>query len=131
MKKKYVGKDATVGFIASWDGNDKVGQGEQEIKEMIEGERVDFELRFKEPMEMTNNSYMTTKADGDGKTKVVWGFAGKMNYPMNIMIPFMGMDKMLGDQLQAGLDDLKKIMENTPPNDIPAPDNRDTIKMVQ
>lgn len=34
-----------------------------------------------------------------------------MNYPMNVMMPIINMDKMLGDQLQAGLNDLKIILE--------------------
>lgn len=36
---------------------------------------------------------------------------GKMDYPMNVMMPIINMDKMLGDQLQAGLNDLKIILE--------------------
>jgi hypothetical protein len=38
-------------------------------------------------------------------------FDGKMNYPMNLMLVFMDMDKMLGDQLNQGLVNLKTILE--------------------
>lgn len=114
MKKGFKGTDGEVGAIASWEGNDKVGIGEQEIKAIKEGERLDFELRFKKPNEMTNNAYMLTESTGDDQTKVKWGFNGTMPYPMNIIMPFGSMDKMLGDQLQSGLNDLKSIMERTP-----------------
>jgi uncharacterized membrane protein len=41
-KMDYKGTDGTVGFIASWDSkNDEVGQGEQEIKSIVEGSRIE------------------------------------------------------------------------------------------
>ena len=49
MIKTFSGTDGTVGFVYSWNSQDKnVGVGEQEIKKIIEGERIDFEIRFKE-----------------------------------------------------------------------------------
>ena len=47
MKKSYSGKDGTVGFISAWDSkNEDVGKGEQEIMRIVEGEKIEFELRF-------------------------------------------------------------------------------------
>ncbi|MDQ3683867.1 MAG: SRPBCC family protein, partial [Bacteroidota bacterium] len=43
MKKDFRGTDGTVGFVYAWDGNKKAGKGEQEIKNIMEGERVDVE----------------------------------------------------------------------------------------
>lgn len=126
MKKDYKGTDGEIGFVSSWVGNKDVGTGEQEIKGIKDGERIDMELRFKEPMEMTNTAYMTTESEGENQTKVKWGFNGKMNYPMNVMMPFLGMDKMLGDELQSGLNDLKAIMEAAP---AAAPAATDTTSM--
>jgi len=54
---------------------------------------------------------MSTEAVGGNQTKVKWGFNGKMPYPMNLMLLVMNMDKMLGDQLQTGLNNLKTILE--------------------
>jgi hypothetical protein len=54
MKKTYTGTDGTVGFISAWDSDkDSVGKGEQEIKKITEGERIDMEVRFKVPFEST------------------------------------------------------------------------------
>ncbi len=112
MKKTYTGTDGTVGFISAWDSDVKdVGAGEQEIKKITEGERLDFELRFKKPFEATDNAFMTTESMGENQTKVKWGFFGKMKYPMNGMLLMMDMDKMLGGQLQSGLDNLKNVLE--------------------
>lgn len=112
MKRHYTGTDGTVGFIYGWESQDKnVGVGEQELKKITEGERVDFELRFKVPMESTDNAYITTEALSPTQTKVKWGFFGKMPYPFNIMMPFMGLDEMLGKDMQTGLDNLKTVLE--------------------
>jgi hypothetical protein len=112
MKKEYKGTDATVGFVSAWDSDkDDVGKGEQEIKGITEGERVDYELRFIKPFEATNYAYMATESASDAQTKVKWGFNGKMNYPMNIMMLFMDMDAMLGKDLETGLNNLKGVME--------------------
>lgn len=111
MKKEFRGTDAMVGFISAWDGNDEVGKGEQEIKAITEGERIDFELRFIEPFEATDQAYMTTDSLSANQTKVKWGFSGEMKYPMNLMLAFMDMEEMLGGDLQTGLDRLKTELE--------------------
>jgi hypothetical protein len=109
MKTTYVGKDGTVGFISGWDGND-VGKGEQEIKKM-EGDRIDYELRFERPFKATNTAFMTTQAINDSTTKVIWGFEGKMNYPLNAMSVFTDMSKSIGDDYAEGLQNLKSVLE--------------------
>ncbi|MDI1306658.1 MAG: SRPBCC family protein [bacterium] len=112
MIKTFSGTDGTVGFVYSWNSQDKnVGVGEQEIKKILEGERIDFELRFKVPFESTDNAYIITKAISPNQTKVKWGFNGKMPYPMNLILAFMNMDKILGKDLQDGLNNLKVVLE--------------------
>lgn len=112
MKKTYSGTDGTVGFISAWESsNDDVGVGEQEIKKITEGERIDFEIRFLKPFESTAPAYMITEAVNENQTKVKWGFDGHMNYPMNLMMVFMNMEKMIGEDLSTGLANLKTILE--------------------
>lgn len=111
-KKEYKGTDGQVGFIASWDSTNKeVGKGEQEIVNIIENQRIDFKLRFKEPFEAEDNAYFITERVGLYETKVKWGFKGHMNYPMNLMMLTFDMDKEVGGALQTGLDNLKAILE--------------------
>jgi hypothetical protein len=112
MKKEYKGTDGTVGAVYSWNSKDKnVGRGEQEIVGIKEGEKIDFELRFFEPFEAKDHAYFATEQVENNQTKVKWGFDGKMKYPMNILLLFMDMDKMLGDQLMQGLKNLKTNLE--------------------
>lgn len=112
MQKNYRGVDGTVGFVSAWKSDKKdVGSGEQEIKKITEGERLDYELRFKEPWESTSNAYLTTNVVDSNKTSVTWGFQGKMPYPMNLMRLFMDMNDMIGQDLSTGLNNLKILME--------------------
>lgn len=112
MKKEFTGEDGTVGFISAWDSeNPDVGKGEQKIIKIADGERIDYELHFIKPFEATDYAYMTTEAVSDNQTKVKWGFNGEMKYPMNLMMLFMNMEKMLAPDLENGLSSLKGIME--------------------
>lgn len=120
MKSTYTGTDATVGFVSAWESQDKnVGKGEQEITKIIDGERIDYELRFSEPMKATNLAYMITESSIDGQTVVRWGFSGHMNYPVNLMLLFINMDKAIGKDFEQGLSNLKVILESQP-DSIPA-----------
>lgn len=111
MKKTYTGTDGTVGFVSAWEGNKQVGQGEQEIKGIVEGKSVDYELRFIKPFRSVAKAVMTTEANDVNSTKVSWGFEGSMNYPMNVMKLFMSMEKKIGDDFALGLQNLKRILE--------------------
>src|ERR1700741_998777 len=77
MKKEFTGTDGTVGAISKWDSQmDHVGKGEQEIKQIIDGERIDYELRFIKPFEATDNAYMAFASIDSTQTNVKWGFNG-------------------------------------------------------
>lgn len=113
MKKTYRGTDGTVGFVSAWESdNEDVGVGEQEIIKIIDGKRVDFELRFFTPFESTENAYMITEGNGSNQTIVKWGFDGRMDYPTNLMLLFMDFEQMIGGDFDTGLKNLKKILEN-------------------
>lgn len=112
MKRGFKGTDGTVGAVATWESQNKnVGTGEQEILAITEGKRIDYELRFLVPFKSTNKAYMITDFVSPNETKVKWGFNGKMTYPMNVMLLFMNMEKMLGKDLQDGLNNLKAVLE--------------------
>jgi Polyketide cyclase / dehydrase and lipid transport len=110
--KTYVGQDATVGFLSSWDSQDpNIGAGTQEITKIEENKRFDLELRFKRPMESTATAFMSTEKISENSTKVTWSFTGKFDYPVNAIMPLIGVKKMLGNDMQKSLDDLKVLFE--------------------
>ena len=112
MKKEHSGTDGTVGFVSAWESNQKnVGKGTQTIKSIVEGERIKWDLHFIKPFEGLADAYMNTTSKVQGKTTVQWGISSKMKYPMNIMLLFLNLEKKIGDDLSAGLSNLKKNME--------------------
>ncbi len=112
MKQEFVGTDGTPGFVSRWASQDpEVGSGEQEIKNVVDGERLETELRFKEPFESKADTYLTTDAVGEGQTKVKWGFATEMPRPMNLMLLVIDMDQAIGKDFEEGLASLKAELE--------------------
>lgn len=112
MQKSYRGTDGTVGFVSAWSSdNEDVGSGEQEIINIDEGNKIDYELRFFSPWEGVSPAYLTTESISDNQTKVAWGFSGSMPYPGNIMITLMDFESMIAADFQTGLTNLKNILE--------------------
>jgi len=111
MTKEFQGTDGQVGAISSWKGNKDVGEGEQEITAIKENEVVETQLRFFKPWKSESDAYIKVNDEGNGSTKVTWGFAGKNKFPVSIMMLFMNMDKSVGKDFEQGLSDLKAILE--------------------
>jgi hypothetical protein len=112
MKQEFRGTDGQAGFVSAWESEQKdVGKGEQTIVGITEGQRIDYDLHFIEPFESRSKAYLVTDPVSDSQTKVTWGFTGKMNYPMNLMLLFMDMEDMIGNDLNIGLTNLKRILE--------------------
>ncbi len=107
----YTGIDGTPGFTSTWESaNKNVGVGEQEIKQVIEGESVEVEIRFKKPFQATNRAITKVTALSGHETKLSNIFSGSSTFPMNIMNLFM--EKLVGKDMQQNLDNVKKILEN-------------------
>ena len=113
LKKEFRGTDGTVGFVYAWEGNKQAGKGEQEIKRIAEGERLDIEIRFEKPFEAIAQTPFVTESISENKTRVKWDMISTMKYPMNFMLLFMDMDKLLGKDLEISLKNLKGILERS------------------
>jgi hypothetical protein len=112
MKKLYTGVDGTVGFVASWESeNREVGQGSQTIINLVESERIETQLHFITPFESKSDAYMTMEDAGENHTLVRWGFSGKFPYPFNLIRLFFDMDATIGKDFEEGLNNLRTILE--------------------
>ena len=109
MKKELRGTDGTVGFVYAWNGNDQAGQGEQMIKSIEEGKRLDTELHFIKPFEGRATTFVITEPLTENQTSVRWSMSGKSNYPMNFMNLFM--EGLLGKDMDKSLITLKSNLE--------------------
>jgi hypothetical protein len=108
-KREFKGTDGTVGYIYAWSGDKNAGVGEKEIKNIIEGKRIEMEIRFVKPMQATASIIMDTESLSDDQTKVSWSNAGTLKYPLNIMIPMM--EKHVVKDMDSSLSTLKNILE--------------------
>lgn len=111
MEQKFTRTDGEVGATNYWNGNKQVGEGEQEITNIVEGERVESQLRFLKPFKSTSDAYLVTESVAGDRTKVTWGFSGQNKFPMTIMMLFMSMDKAVGKDFEEGLNNLKATLE--------------------
>ncbi len=109
-KREYKGTDGTVGFIYSWSGNKNSGEGEKEIKNIIEGKRIEMEIRFIKPMTTSAYIVMETESLSENQTKVYWSNSGILKYPVNIVIPML--EKSVAKDMDSSLSNLKVIFEN-------------------
>jgi hypothetical protein len=108
-KEEFIGTDGTVGYIYKWIGNKNAGEGEKEILNIIEGKRIESEIRFIKPMNTSARIIMDTESISVNQTKVSWSNAGTLKYPLNIMIPMV--EKSVAKGMNSSLVNLKKILE--------------------
>ena len=108
-QREYKGTDGTVGFIYAWKGNKSAGEGEKEIMNIIDGKKMEAEIRFVKPMAARAYIIMETEPLSANQTKVYWSNAGTLNYPLNLMVPMMEM--MLPKDMDSSLSTLKIILE--------------------
>lgn len=109
-KKTYSGVDGTKGFVYTWDSKDKaVGAGSQEITNIAEGSRIDYELRFERPMKNIATSGFVLNKEGESSTNVTWSFVSESKFPMSLFAPIF--KRMLGKQINQSLLNLKALLE--------------------
>jgi uncharacterized protein YndB with AHSA1/START domain len=110
MKRTFGAATAGPGASYAWEGNSKVGRGRMEIAEANPGSNVRIKLEFQEPMEAHNVAEFTFKPLGD-RTVVRWEMSGVQTYPGKLIGLFMDMDRMVGRDFEAGLENLRAIVE--------------------
>ena len=110
MKRTYSGVANGKGAVYEWDGNKNVGKGRMEITDTSPPSKITIKLDFISPFEGHNIAEFTMDAKGDA-TNVVWSMVGPTSYFAKILHVFMNMDKMVGDDFEIGLANLKSLAE--------------------
>ena len=109
------GTDGTVGYIYSWDSKDKnVGAGSQEIKQIVDNEKIVYEVRFDRPMKNVAETKFILRKVSESRTEVTWSFSGPTKFPMSLLAPLF--KKMLEKDILTGLENLKKNLDQPDPN---------------
>jgi len=108
IKMEYKGTDGMPGFIAAWASKTRMGDGEQEILMVNEGEGYEAELRFRNHENITHTTNTLESVDGN-KTKVSTVMSATPFFPMNLMVPMM--KKMLKKNMDETGANLKRVLE--------------------
>jgi hypothetical protein len=111
MKVTYSGAASGVGSAYDWEGNSKVGKGRMEITG-ISPMQTTLKLDFLKPFEGHNTAEFILEPQGTAATRVTWAMNGpNAFFPGKVMSVFGAMDKLVGKDFAAGLDNLKSVAE--------------------
>ena|SRR5690554_1949522 len=89
----------------------KAGTGEWENTSLVENERIDIELRFLHPYKFTATAQLHLRPVGQETTQLVWDYHSGMDWPKNIALLFMDMDKIIGGDIEKTLGNIKHQLE--------------------
>ena len=109
-KIAFEGAEAGQGAAMSWAGNDKVGEGKMTVIESRPNDAVKLKVDFVKPFEGTSNSDFAFKPEGEG-TSVTWAMSAHHNFLEKAFCLVMNGKKMIGDDLEKGLAQLKSLAE--------------------
>ena len=108
MKKSFSGPASGQGAIHEWDGNNNVGQGREEIVDVVPNAKIVIQLDFFRPFKGRNMAEFLLEPTGDSTT-LRWVIYGPMNFIVRVLC--FNMDKMIGKDFEAGLASLKAHLE--------------------
>jgi hypothetical protein len=110
---RFEGPSAGEGAKFYWSGDSNVGEGSMTIVESKPNELVRIKLDFVRPIAGTSDAQFTLKPEGDNQTAVTWSMSGKNNFMAKAISLVMDCEKMVGDQFDEGLANIKAVVEGT------------------
>jgi hypothetical protein len=111
MKRTYEGPPAGVGASYAWNGNHEVGEGRSTIAESRPNELIRIRLEFFRPFAGVNVAEFRFVPQGEA-TATTWSLSGRHNLMSKAIGLFINMDKMIGRDFEAGLANLKRLVED-------------------
>ena len=109
-KATFEGPEAGVGSSFAWDGNADVGAGKMTILESRPDELVKLNLQFLKPF-TGENTVEISFAPQDNGTEIVWTMYGPNQFIGKVMSLFIDCDAMVGADFEAGLSNVKMLVE--------------------
>ena len=110
LQRNYSGSASGKGAKYAWVGNKKVGEGNMEITRSVPSTNIELNLNFLKPFKASNVTEFKITPKGN-MTNINWEMRGPLNLMMKVMHMFMNMDSMVGKDFEAGLANLKAIVE--------------------
>ena len=109
IKGRYGETTAGPGATYAWE-SDKVGVGDMRIETAQPNSTVTMRLTFVKPFSAVNQVTFSLPPQDDG-TRVTWLMEGRLNYIAKLMHIFFNMDRMVGQDFEDGLTNLKTLAE--------------------
>ena len=109
-KATFEGPASGEGAVFRWAGNAEVGEGSMTLLESKPDDHIRIRVDFVKPFAGTNTTDFTFKADGP-RTVVNWAMSGEQGFLQRAICVFMNPDKMVGEQFEKGLANLKQRAE--------------------
>jgi hypothetical protein len=110
-KITFEGPDSGQGTVMTWAGNDKVGEGKMTLTESQPSDLVKLKVDFVKPFEGSATQAFAFRPQGD-QTAVTWSMQGHNNsFIQKAFCLVMSGKKMIGDDLDKGLAQLKSVSE--------------------
>jgi uncharacterized protein YndB with AHSA1/START domain len=113
MKQAYEGAPAGAGAVYTWAGNHEVGEGRMTVIESRPDDLIRIRLDFLKPFAGTSTAEFTFEPKGE-RTIVTWSMVGRTSFTTKAIHLFMNMDRMIGDNFEKGLAQMKSIVEAAP-----------------
>jgi uncharacterized protein YndB with AHSA1/START domain len=110
MKRTYGPTTSGKGAHYAWEGNSAVGQGSMDIIEAAPPSDVMLKIDFIKPLEGHNTIQFVLEPKG-AATAVTWSMAGPAPFISKLIQVFISMDRMIGQDFEAGLANLKAAAE--------------------
>lgn len=110
MKRTRSGAASGKGSVYAWDGDKNVGRGRMEIAEAAPPSKVTLKLDFEKPFAAHNIVDFTLEPKGES-TSVTWAMHGPVPYLAKIVHTIFNMDRMVGQDFETGLANLKALAE--------------------
>ncbi len=111
-KNELTGTPGEVGSKWSWDG-DTVGVGSLTIEELVPNKSIKNRLDFLTPRPMTALDLWNFESVDSTTTTVKWTYSGAIDSYFGRYMN-LAMEDMLAPHLEAGLSNLKELIENLP-----------------
>ena len=111
MKRTYSGAERGPGSVYGWEGNGQVGKGRIEIAGSTPPSTVVIKMDMIKPIAAHNVIEFRLQPNGRS-TSVTWAMQGRTPYISKLMSVFFDMDRMIGNDFEAGLANLKSVAES-------------------
>lgn len=110
--KSYSGEDGQVGFTYTWScKNNAIGTGTQTISKINEGELLRCDILFTKPLKLKSIAEIALISTNENETKVTWSFTSHYKFPLNVLIFFVNLEKLIGNDIASSLTVLREKIE--------------------